>query len=360
MLLDVSDLRTAFRTRAGLVRAVDGVSLRLDRGQTLGIVGESGSGKSVLVRSIMNLLPRSAVVAPDSRVLLDGEQAAMMAPERRRHLWGREVAMVFQNPMTSLNPVRRIGVQLTDPPRYHLGLSRKAASARAAELLDLVGIPDPARRLRQYPHELSGGMRQRVMIAIALSCGPKLLIADEPTTALDVTVQHDILDLLGRLQHERDMAMILISHDLAVVAGRTDRTLVMYAGRVVESGPTATLFAAPRHPYTAALLRATPVLEEPSHGRLEVIAGPAPDLVRPPDGCRFAPRCRYAQTRCLAEDPPTGGDDHGADDHGYACFFPVGTAEGERALAANLSAGRTAAGLDLTAAAAGRSMEEVS
>jgi peptide/nickel transport system ATP-binding protein len=198
-------------------------------------------------------------------------------------------------------------------------------------------------------------MRQRVMIAIALSCGPKLLIADEPTTALDVTVQHDILDLLGRLQREREMAMILISHDLAVVAGRTDRTLVMYAGRVVESGPTATLFAAPRHPYTAALLRATPDLEEPSHSRLEVIAGPAPDLVRPPAGCRFAPRCRYAQPRCLAEDPPTT-----TEDHGYACFFPVGTAEGERALAANLSAGRTAAGLDLTAAAAGRSMEEVS
>jgi peptide/nickel transport system ATP-binding protein len=355
MLLDVRDLRTSFRTRAGLVRAVDGVSLRLDRGQTLGIVGESGSGKSVLVRSIMNLLPGSAVVAPGSQVLLDGEDTARMPPRRRRHLWGRDVAMVFQNPMTSLNPVRPIGVQLTDPPRYHLRLPRQAARRRAAELLELVGIPDPARRLRQYPHELSGGMRQRVMIAIALSCGPKLLIADEPTTALDVTVQHDILDLLGGVQREREMAMVLISHDLAVVAGRTGRTLVMYAGRVVESGPTAALFAAARHPYTAALLRATPDLAERSHTRLEVIAGPAPDLVHPPAGCRFAPRCRHAQPRCLTEDPPST-----ADDHAYSCFFPVGTAPGERALAANLAAGRTAAGLDLTAVAAGQSLEEVS
>jgi peptide/nickel transport system ATP-binding protein len=356
MLLEVQGLHTAFPTRAGLVRAVDGVSLRLDHGQTLGIVGESGSGKSALVRSVMGLLPRSALIGPDGRVLIDGVEPSRIGGRARRHLWGRTVAMVFQDPMTSLNPVRRIGIQITDPLRYHLGMSRGAAKRRAAELLDLVGVPDSGRRLRQYPHELSGGMRQRVLIAIALSCEPALLIADEPTTALDMTVQRNILNLLGQLQRSRGMAMILVSHDLAVVSGRTDYTLVMYAGRVVESGPTQTLFTAARHPYTAALLRATPNLSQPSHTLLEVIAGPAPNLVDPPPGCRFAPRCRQAQPRCLQQDPPALGGDHS-----YRCFYPVGTSEGTRALATNIAAGRTAAGLDLTAAAAvaGRSLDVV-
>jgi peptide/nickel transport system ATP-binding protein len=231
--------------------------------------------------------------------------------------------MVFQDPMTSLNPVRRIGVQLTESMRYHLGTGRRAARARAVELLHLVGIPEPERRLDQYPHELSGGMRQRVTIAIALACDPKLLVADEPTTALDVTVQKQILDLLDRLQAELGMAMILITHDLGVVAGRAHRTAVMYAGRIVEMGDTTALFEETRHPYTEALLRSIPRIERPSHQELDAIPGRPPDMVGPAIGCPFAARCSYAEARCTTDDPLTTGTAR----HAWRCHLPIGTAE---------------------------------
>ena len=346
-LLEVRDLRTQFRTSRGLLRAVDGVSFTLNRGETLGIVGESGSGKSVLVRTIMNLLPRTAMI--EGSVLYEGRDVRSLPRNERKHFWGTQMAMVFQDPMTSLNPVKKIGTQLTDPLRYHLNLSRDAARKRALELLELLRIPEAARRLQQYPHELSGGMRQRVMIAIALSCNPKLLIADEPTTALDVTVQKQILDLLGNLQRELEMAMILITHDLGVVAGRANRINVMYAGQVVETADTITLFNSMRHPYTEALLNSIPRIEHPSHTRLEAIAGRPPDMTRPPQGCRFAPRCRYAQPECIDNPPQL---EQGANpNHQYRCFFPVGTAANEQAASINLRAGRTAAGLDLQAEA---------
>jgi peptide/nickel transport system ATP-binding protein len=346
-LLQVENLATSFSTSRGLLRAVDGVSFTLDRGETLGIVGESGSGKSVLVRSIMNILPRSATI--EGTVLFEGKDVRSLPKNERQHFWGTQIAMVFQDPMTSLNPVKKIGKQITDPLRYHLNLNKDAARTRAIELLDQVGIPEPARRLHQYPHELSGGMRQRVGIAIALSCKPKLLIADEPTTALDVTVQKQILDLLQTLQNDMHMAMILITHDLGVVAGRAKRISVMYGARTAETADTRTLFASMRHPYTEALLSSIPRIENPSHTRLSAIAGRPPDMVAPPPGCRFAPRCRYAQDKCLVDAPPLFPASEPG--HRFACFYPVGTAEGAKALASNQAAGITAAGLDLHAEA---------
>jgi oligopeptide/dipeptide ABC transporter ATP-binding protein len=320
-LLEVVDLRTGFQTPRGLVKAVDGVSLALDRGRTLGIVGESGSGKTVLSRSIMGLLPKRNVVR-EGKVLYEGVDLVSADPDTVRDRWGAEMAMIFQDPMTSLNPVLRIGSQITEGMRFHLGMDRRTATATALRLLQDVGIPEPERRLKQYPHELSGGMRQRVMIAVALACGPKLLFADEPTTALDVTVQAQILNLLQRTQRERDMAMVLVTHDLGVVAGRADEIAVMYAGRIVEKAPTAQLFANVRMPYTEALLRSIPLLTAPSHTRLQAIPGRPPDLVNPPSGCKFAPRCPYVQDRCRQEEPPLVEDQPG---HAYRCWFPVGT-----------------------------------
>ncbi|HEY8526065.1 MAG TPA: ABC transporter ATP-binding protein [Acidimicrobiales bacterium] len=319
-LLDVVDVKTYFRTPRGLVRAVDGVSLSLDRGTTLGIVGESGSGKSVLSRSIMGLLPKRNVVR-EGKVVYEGTDISRLSPEELRELWGTEMAMIFQDPMTSLNPVQRVGAQITEGLRVRLDMDRKTAKATALALLRSVGIPEPERRLRQYPHELSGGMRQRIMIAVALACGPKLLFADEPTTALDVTVQAQILNLLARQQRERDMAVILVTHDLGVVAGRTDHIAVMYAGQLVEMAPTAELFSNVRMPYTEALLRSIPTLDQPRHTRLQVIPGRPPDLVDPPPGCRFAPRCRYVQERCRVEAPPLLDGGNG---HLYRCWYPVG------------------------------------
>jgi peptide/nickel transport system ATP-binding protein len=324
-LLEVRNLRTSFMTARGPLQAVDGVSLTVGRGETLGIVGESGSGKSVLVRSIMNLVPRTATV--EGTVMFEGRDIRSLSGAERKHFWGPHMSMIFQDPMTSLNPVKKIGQQLADPLRYHLGVSGKAAEKRALELRSLVRIPEAHRRLGQYPHELSGGMRQRVMIAIAVSCNPRLLLADEPTTALDVTVQKQILDLLGTLQRELDMAMILITHDLGVVAGRTKRIGVMYAGRIVEEASTSGLFAEVRHPYTEGLMASIPRIQEPSHTRLTGIPGRPPDMVEPPVGCRFAPRCKYVQTRCQEESPALLDVPYG---HSYACFYPVGAGEGSR------------------------------
>jgi peptide/nickel transport system ATP-binding protein len=340
LLLDVVDLRTQFRTARGRVKAVDGVSFDLARGKTLGVVGESGSGKTVLSRSIMGLLPRNADVT--GQVTYEGRDITGAPTAVMRAVWGTEMAMVFQDPMTSLNPVMKIGKQITESLREHLDMPRDEATRTALALLKSVGIPEAERRLKEYPHQLSGGMRQRVTIAIALACGPKLLFADEPTTALDVTVQAQILDLLQQQQRERNMAMILVTHDLGVVAGRADEIAVMYAGQIVEKAPTRALFADMRMPYTEALLKSIPKLTHPSHTRLEAIGGRPPDLIHPPPGCKFSPRCPYAQARCLDEEP--GLTEAAAPGHFYRCFFPVGTPEGEDALARNLAAGKTAAG----------------
>jgi peptide/nickel transport system ATP-binding protein len=348
-LLEVRDLKTYFRSPAGLVRAVDGVSFTLQRGMTLGVVGESGSGKTVLSRSVMNILPRKAALHAGGHVLFRGQDLRRLSLKQMRALWGPEIAIIFQDPMTALNPVLTIGRQLTEPLRYHLGMSRADARTQALALLREVGIPAPEQRIDEYPHQLSGGMRQRIVIAIALACSPSLMIADEPTTALDVTVQKQILDLLAREQADRDMGMMLITHDLGVVATRTDHIAVMYAGRIVEHAPTRVLFTSMRHPYSEALLHSIPRIEYPSHTRLLTIPGRPPSLVDPPRGCRFAPRCRYAQPRCIDEDPSamvveSTRPQAFIKDHTFACFFPVGTDAGRDALARNLRAGHTATG----------------
>ncbi len=347
-LLEVDDVKTFFKTPRGLVRAVDGVSVTLERGKTLGVVGESGCGKSVLSRSIMGLLPSN--VERHGSIKFEGHEIGQAGTHVMRSYWGTQMSMIFQDPMTSLNPVMKIGKQITEPLRYHLDVSRDYAEDTALALLQSVGIPEAERRLSEYPHQLSGGMRQRVMIAIALACGPKLLFADEPTTALDVTVQAQILDLLDAQQRERFMAMVLVTHDLGVVAGRAEATAVMYAGRIVEYAPTRELFNLTRHPYTEALLKSIPKLNQASHTRLEAITGRPPDLVDPPVGCKFAARCQYAQSRCLEEEPELS--DANTPGHSFRCFYPVGTDAGKAALADNLAAGVTAAGLPVGKAAA--------
>ena len=316
-VLELDRVQARLSTPRGALTAVDGVSLRLGAGETIGIVGESGSGKSVLMRTVMNVLPFDAEVS--GTVRFDGADVSELTHGRRRHLFGNDLAMSFQDSLSSLNPVRRVGQQIADPLRYHRGLPRRAARARALEVLELVRIAEPQRRIRQYPHELSGGMRQRVMLAMAIACEPKVLIADEPTTALDVTVQGQILDLLAALQHELGMAMILISHDLSVVAGRTDRVFVMYGGQVVEQAPTARFFAAPRHPYTRALIDAAPSIDTPAHTPLPTIAGTPVDMTAPPAGCRFAARCPRVHARCLEAAPPLIADG----DAIVACWAPI-------------------------------------
>ncbi len=343
-LLVAHDLRTSFATPRGVLHAVDGLSLAVDRGRTLGIVGESGSGKTVLGRSLMNLISaRNSSQTGSVRyrgVELQGRSVREMV-----HVWGVEVSMVFQDPMTSLNPTLKIGEQLRESLWYHLGMRRRELHETALALLRSVDIPDAAHRLGAYPHEMSGGMRQRVTIAIALACGPRLLIADEPTTALDVTVQRQILDLLQREQRDRAMGMILITHDLGVVAGRTQDIAVMYAGRIVERASTRQLFRQPRHPYTEGLLRSIPRLRNPPHARLQVVPGQPPDLVGLGPGCAFAPRCRHAQERCVSERPTVVAP---GIEHVYACFFPIGSAEGTAALERNIAAGVNAAGTPLS------------
>jgi len=334
-LLEVRDLKTHFITPRGRVRAVDGVSFSLARGRTIGIVGESGSGKTVLSRSVMNLLPRNNVVRSGT-VMFEGRDITGLSAKEMRDVWGIEMAMVFQDPMTSLNPVVKIGRQLTESLRFHLDLDKKEALDTAVALLRSVNIPEPEKRISEYPHQLSGGMRQRITIAIALACGPRLLMADEPTTALDVTVQAQILNLLARQQRERDMGMVLVTHDLGVVAGRTDEIVVMYGGKVVEKAPTQILFSEMKMPYTEALMRSIPKLEDRSHTRLKVIGGRPPDLINPPTGCNFSPRCPYAQPKCQEEEPPLIAAE--SPGHEFACWFPVGTPENREAFERNVAA----------------------
>jgi oligopeptide/dipeptide ABC transporter ATP-binding protein len=305
-LLEVEDLRTYFKTRAGEVHAVDGVSFSVERGKTLGIVGESGCGKSVTALSIMGLLPPSGCIVNGS-IRFEGRELTTMSQRELEDIRGRQIAMIFQDPMTSLNPTLKIGTQIMETMQRHLDLSRDEARKRAIELLEEVHIPNARQRLDDYPHRYSGGMRQRVMIAIALSCNPKLLIADEPTTALDVTVQAGILDLLEELREQHQMSMIIITHDMGVVAEAADDIAVMYAGQIVEETSTEELFDHPEHPYTEALLGALPQLEGEGvrQGRLTAIPGRPPDLLDPPPACRFAPRCPYASfDDSCAKEPP--------------------------------------------------------
>lgn len=317
-LLDISDLHTEFRTGAGVVRAVDGVSYTVDAGEAVAVVGESGSGKSVTALSVLRLIPNPPGRITGGSVTFAGRDLLTLSEPEMREIRGGEIGMVFQEPMTSLNPVLTVGRQITETLEQHRGLDRAAAAKRAEALLVQVGIAEPARRLKQYPHQLSGGMRQRVMIAIALACDPKLIIADEPTTALDVTIQAQILELMKALTRDRGIALIIITHNLGVVARYADRVNVMYAGRIVECGPAAEIYHEPRHPYTVALLRSVPRLDRPRQARLDPVEGQPPDLTRLDAGCAFRPRCRLADENCAVAQPvltPVGSHGHSA-----ACF----------------------------------------
>lgn len=322
-LLDVAGLKTVFHTRSGDVHAVNSISFALEAGELVGVVGESGSGKSVTMMSLMDLLPRSAEIV-GGEVLFEGRDVRGMTRAELLQLRGRDVGFVFQDPMTSLNPVFTVGRQITERLRKHMGMSKSEAKTRAAELLGLVGISDPERRLSDYPHQFSGGMRQRVMIAIALACDPKLLIADEPTTALDVTIQAQIIELVRDLRRKLDMGIIWITHDLGVVAGIADRVIVMYAGQIVEQGPVRDLFARPQHPYTRALLETLPKVTGERPDRLHTIEGQPPSLGDEPTSCPFAPRCAHAFARCMTENPlrvDVGGG------HDVACWWDPETGE---------------------------------
>ena len=319
-LLVVKDLTTTFKTSGGDLTAVNHVSFDLARNETLGIVGESGSGKTVLSRTIMGLQPRINTTVSGSSIL-DGFQVVGASEDDKRSIWGTEVAMVFQDPMTSLNPVMKIGKQIDEALRVRLGMNRQDAKARAIELLELVGIPSPVQRYSAYPGQLSGGMRQRVVIAIALACSPKLLMADEPTTGLDVTIQAQILNLLDELKERLKMSVILVTHDLGVVATRTSRIIVMYAGRIVEIGSTREVFAHHRMPYTRALLESSPKVSNASHTRLTTIPGRPPNLLKLTQGCSFAPRCSYATDRCHNERPELQPSIEAG--HTFACWHPL-------------------------------------
>jgi oligopeptide/dipeptide ABC transporter ATP-binding protein len=315
-LLRVENLRTWFQTEGGVVRAVDGVDLELEAGKTLGVVGESGSGKSVTALSVMGLIDRPGKIQEDSRILFAGRDLVQLSDKELESVRGNEISMIFQEPMTSLNPVYTVGEQIAEAMRVHRSVGKAEAAARAVEMLALVGIPEPARRAKDYPHQLSGGMRQRVMIGMALACDPKLIIADEPTTALDVTIQAQILELMMELRERLGMSILLITHDLGVVAEMCDEVVVMYAGRVVERGPVASVFGSPQHPYTEALLQSIPVLGMTQKERLRVIRGAVPSPLDWPEGCRFAPRCDYAFERCQ-EQPPLFPLEEG----GSACWL---------------------------------------
>jgi peptide/nickel transport system ATP-binding protein len=319
-LLKITDLRIDFQTPRGVLHAVRGVSLEVDAGESLGIVGESGSGKTVMSRATMGLL-RGRRVKRSGSVQFEGTELLPLSNKQIRDYWGTKIAMVFQDPMTALNPVRRIRSQMSEALVKRLGKSKDEANARALELMKLVRIPDPEAVLDKYPHQLSGGMRQRVMIAMAIACDPKLLFADEPTTALDVTVQAQILELISDLRRDLNMAMVIITHDLGVVANHTDRVAVMYAGELVELADTKELFARPRMPYTEALMNSIPRLDREPGARLPSIAGSTPDPTTERTSCGFASRCKYATDRCRNEHPELTDDGNG---HLYRCFFPLG------------------------------------
>ena len=316
-LLEVRDLKTHFFTFGGVVKAVDGVSYDLEEGETLGLVGESGCGKSVSALSIMRLIPDPPGKIIEGEIIFNGADLLKMNTTQMRRIRGHQISMVFQEPMTSLNPVLSVERQLTETLQLHLGMSRSDASKEAVRRLDQVGIPDPERRVKQYPHQFSGGMRQRVMIAMALSCNPRLIIADEPTTALDVTIQAQILELMKGLSREYGVALIVITHNLGVVARYADRVNIMYAGKIIERGNAQEIYRDPRHPYTLGLLNSVPRLDLPRTEKLDPIEGQPPDLVNIPMGCSFRERCRYAIGQC-AEDPPPL--EHIADGHSSACY----------------------------------------
>ncbi|MCE2465124.1 MAG: ABC transporter ATP-binding protein [Dehalococcoidia bacterium] len=316
-LLEVRDLKTHFFTFGGVVKAVDGVSYDLEEGETLGLVGESGCGKSVSALSIMRLIPDPPGKIVEGEIIFNGEDLLKMNSTQMRRIRGHQISMVFQEPMTSLNPVLSVERQLTETLQLHLGMSRSDAGKEAVRRLDQVGIPDPERRVKQFPHQFSGGMRQRVMIAMALSCNPRLIIADEPTTALDVTIQAQILELMKGLSREYGVALIVITHNLGVVARYADRVNIMYAGKIIERGNAQDIYRDPRHPYTLGLLNSVPRLDLPRTEKLDPIEGQPPDLVNIPMGCSFRERCRYAIDQCAEETPPL---EHITDGHSSACY----------------------------------------
>ena len=321
-LLKVKDLQVHFDTDDGVLHAVDGVNFHIDRSETLGVVGESGCGKSVTAMTIMKLLAMPPGRIANGQIWFEGTDLVQADAQTMRNLRAKEIAMIFQEPMTSLNPVLSVGEQIAETLRLHEGLTTKQAMAKASDMLGLVNIPKPAQRINDYPHQFSGGMRQRVMIAMALSCKPKLLIADEPTTALDVTIQAQILDLLNELKSQMGMSIMLITHAMGVVAETAQRVVVMYAGRVVEEASVEKLFASPAHPYTQGLIRSIPRIDFDSDHkqRLEAIPGSVPKLINPPMGCRFAPRCQYASDRCTQEMPEIREISTG---HSVACHFSL-------------------------------------
>ncbi len=334
-LLEVKNLQTQFFTQDGVVKAVDDVSFYVMPGETLGVVGESGSGKSMTGLSIMRLIPNPPGKIVNGEVTFNGRDIIKMSEEQVRSIRGNDIAMIFQDPMTSLNPVLTINRQISESLQLHMGMNKSQAKTRSIELLSMVGIPNPESRVDQYPHQFSGGMRQRVMIAMALSCNPKLLIADEPTTALDVTIQAQILDLMRNLQSETGAGVILITHSMGVVAGMADRVQVMYAGHIVERAPTSELFGRPRHPYTVGLLRSIPRLDDRDTGNLVPIQGQPPDLSREIPGCPFADRCFNVGDRCRTEMPPLEHAPGTPDGHDVACWYP---AEGERLVPSGFAA----------------------
>lgn len=318
-LLEIRGLKTHFATDNGMVRAVDGVDISIGRGETVGVVGESGCGKTVTAMSVLKLIAMPPGRIVDGQILWEGRDLIPLESDELDEIRARDIAMVFQEPMTSLNPVLTIGRQLTETMEQHLGMTRDQANTRAIELLGMVGISDPERRLRQYPHHFSGGMRQRVMIAMALCCEPKLIIADEPTTALDVTVQAQILELMKDLTRRLGVALIIITHNLGIVARYADRVNVMYAGRIIESGAASDIYHRPHHPYTLALLRSVPRMDQPRRARLDPVQGQPPDLSRLGPGCSFQPRCGFAVSRCASQSPPLEQIDDGGN-HLAACW----------------------------------------
>ena len=323
-LLEIRDLAVQFKTDEGIVRAVNGIAYELDAGNTLGIVGESGSGKSVSSLAVLRLIPRPAGQITGGEVMFDGEDLLQANANEMREIRGSRISMIFQDPMSSLNPVLTIGRQIDEAQRLHLGVNKRQARERTVELLDRVGIPSPAERANDYPHQLSGGMQQRAMIAMAISCKPQLLIADEPTTALDVTIQAQVIELISDLRTEFGMAAILITHDLALVAGFCQEIVVMYAGYIVERAPARDVFYTPKHPYTIGLLESMPRISTAQGDKLSTIPGAPPDMTNLPVGCPFAPRCRFVKDKCLEEMPPV---DMISEGRSIRCWVDVDTGE---------------------------------